>query len=170
MNTNDTNTSNSSKLALFPGTKMVIFDADTYDSICILLEDMKTYIRKTGARVKYTQPERFAKVWQEYINRIEKELEKGKQFNENIADLRDENKRLKDIINASTIDAEPVKHGEWENVKFSEGVYKEDDDSNDIVLSITSAKCSLCQRYSDILQQYSPKMPAYCSHCGAKMD
>ena len=23
---------------------------------------------------------------------------------------------------------------------------------------------------SDMLQQYSPKMPAYCSHCGAKMD
>ena len=65
---------------------------------------------------------------------------------------------------------QPVKHGEWEDVKFSEGVYKEDDDSNDIGLSITSARCSLCQRYSEMLQQYRPKMPAYCSHCGAKMD
>lgn len=64
----------------------------------------------------------------------------------------------------------PVKHGEWVDVKFSEGVFKDNDDSNDIGLSITSAKCSLCQRYSDNLQQYSPKMPAYCSHCGAKMD
>lgn len=77
---------------------------------------------------------------------------------------------LQDIRNAPTIDAEPVKHAQWEDVKFSEGVYKENDDSNDIGLSITSAKCSLCHRYSDMLQQYSPKMPAYCSHCGAKMD
>lgn len=65
---------------------------------------------------------------------------------------------------------QPVKHGEWEDVKFSEGVYKDNDDSNDIGLSITSAKCSLCQRYSERLQQYRPEMPAYCSHCGAKMD
>ena len=70
----------------------------------------------------------------------------------------------------SKYDIMPVKHGEWEDVKFSEGVYKENDDSNDIGLSITSAKCSLCQRYSYMLQQYSPKMPAYCSYCGAKMD
>lgn len=74
------------------------------------------------------------------------------------------------IDDAPTMETEPVKHGEWEDVKFSEGVYKDNDDSNDIGLSITSAKCSLCQRYSERLQQYRPKMPAYCSHCGAKMD
>ena len=71
---------------------------------------------------------------------------------------------------AQTIDAEPVRHGRWVDVKFSEGVFKDNDDSDDIGISITSAKCSLCQRYSEQLQQYSPHMPAYCSHCGAKMD
>jgi hypothetical protein len=74
------------------------------------------------------------------------------------------------LDDAPTIEAEPVKHGEWVDVKFSEGVFKDNDDSDDIGISITSAKCSLCHRYSDMLQQYSPKMPAYCSHCGAKMD
>lgn len=69
-----------------------------------------------------------------------------------------------------TIEAEPVKHGEWVEIKFSEGVYIDNEESNDIGLSITSAKCSLCQKYSEQLQQYRPKMPAYCSHCGAKMD
>lgn len=74
------------------------------------------------------------------------------------------------IDDAPTIEAEPVKHAYWVDIKFSEGVFKDNDDSDDIGISITSAKCSLCHRYSDMLQQYSPKMPAYCSHCGAKMD
>lgn len=74
------------------------------------------------------------------------------------------------IDNAPTIEAAPVKHGEWVDVKFSEGVFKDNDDSDDIGISITSAKCSLCQRYSERLQQYRPQMPTYCSHCGAKMD
>jgi hypothetical protein len=74
------------------------------------------------------------------------------------------------IDDVPTIDAEPVKHAYWVDIKFSEGVFKDNDDSDDIGISITSAKCSLCQRYSEQLQQYSPHMPAYCSHCGAKMD
>lgn len=96
------------------------------------------------------------------------------------AELKRENKRLEEgyqksigVIAATDCvecKAEPVKHGEWEDVKFSEGVFKDNDDSDDIGISITSAKCSLCQRYSERLQQYRPQMPAYCSHCGAKMD
>ena len=74
------------------------------------------------------------------------------------------------IDDAPTIESEPVKHAYWVDIKFSEGVFKDNDDSDDIGISITSAKCSLCQRYSEQLQQYSPHMPAYCSHCGAKMD
>ena len=78
---------------------------------------------------------------------------------------------IEDALSSIPImETEPVKLGEWVDVKFSEGVYKDNDDSNDIGLSITSAKCSFCQRYSERLQQYSPTMPAYCQHCGAKMD
>jgi DNA-binding transcriptional MocR family regulator len=79
-------------------------------------------------------------------------------------------KALETIKDMPTVDAEPVNHGQWVDVEFSEGIFKDNDDSNDIGLSITSAKCSLCQRYSEMLQQYRPKMPAYCSHCGARMD
>jgi hypothetical protein len=98
----------------------------------------------------------------------------------NNAELKKENARLEEgyqkpvgvIAATDCVECKnkPAKHGEWVDVKFSEGVFKDNDDSNDIGLSITSAKCNLCQRYSEMLQQYRPKMPAYCSHCGAKMD
>lgn len=142
MNTSDTNTSNSSKLALFPDTKMVIFDADTFDSICVLLEDMKTYIKKTGARVKYTQPEQFATVCQTYCNRIEKELEKGKQFT----------KTLKEY--------QPVKRGHW--------VY---DGCGNLICSNCRWKFSDELPYmSRNLDAKTEEIIGYCMHCGAKMD
>jgi hypothetical protein len=97
-----------------------------------------------------------------------------------IHDLENENARLEELYQKSVgviaatdcveCKDKAVKYGHWVDVKFSEGVYKDNDDSDDIGLSITSAKCSLCQRYSEQLQQYRPQMPTYCSHCGAKMD
>ena len=72
-----------SKLKLHPNTQAVVCDADTFDSILTLLEDLKTYIKKTGERVKYTQPEQFAAVCQTYRNRIENELKNFIQLSEN---------------------------------------------------------------------------------------
>ena len=53
------------------------------------------------------------------------------------------------IITAPTIDAEPVRHGEWvpKITEYGTMVFR----------------CSACQRYSDIHW-------AYCPHCGTIMD
>lgn len=54
-----------------------------------------------------------------------------------------------DIINAETIEAEPVKHGRWVPVKLTRRT--------------TEYKCSICGRW-----ERTDKEP-YCN-CGAKMD
>ena len=62
---------------------------------------------------------------------------------------------MNDIDNAPTIDAEPVKHGEWKKVKGADGGY-------------TDFRCSNCRRYrfhnGEMLKKY-----LYCPNCGAKM-
>lgn len=65
-------------------------------------------------------------------------------------------KSVHDLIgNAPTVDAEPVRHGHWEEIQLCR-IYNED-----IVYSI-GYKCNQCERVE------SKKEP-YC-HCGAKMD
>lgn len=68
-----------------------------------------------------------------------------------------------DLMDAPTIDAEPIKHGEW----------LMDDESGDI-------KCSCCGHWSfdtydepfviDGHKGIATVMPHYCGYCGAKMD
>ena len=67
------------------------------------------------------------------------------------------------ILNAPTIDAEPVKHGEWTE--------REVFDANDgTVDQLQSAKCSVCGRYHTTPYLYSFHDDNYCPYCGAKMD
>ena len=55
-----------------------------------------------------------------------------------------------DAINrAQTVDAEPVRHGEWKYIKTPRGV---------------SVKCSECRKFPPCF------MADYCPNCGAKMD
>lgn len=60
------------------------------------------------------------------------------------------------IANAPIIEAEPVRHGHWTNIKIS-------------VTGNSSAECSLCgtvvhDTFADVDRLN------YCPHCGAKMD
>ena len=73
-----------------------------------------------------------------------------------------------EIMRMPFIDYKPVKHGRW--VEMSHHIGEFDEDGNVYGLSITSARCSECGLFSENLQQYSPHMPDYCGHCGAKMD
>lgn len=53
------------------------------------------------------------------------------------------------IDDAKTIDAEPVRHGQWEYIKTPGGMM---------------TACSECGEIPDCFE------PNYCPHCGAKMD
>lgn len=59
-------------------------------------------------------------------------------------------------------------HSKWTDYSFESGEFKTDNDC--YTITITSAKCENCQRYSVNLMQYSPEMPMFCSNCGAIMD
>ena len=58
---------------------------------------------------------------------------------------------------------------QWTDISFDIGDFKSRDGET-YELSITSARCSNCERYSEVLQQYRPKPTKYCPHCGAEME
>lgn len=58
---------------------------------------------------------------------------------------------------------------QWTMISFDVGDFKSRDGKTH-ELSITSAKCSNCERYSEVLQQIRPKPTQYCPYCGARMD
>ena len=61
-----------------------------------------------------------------------------------------------DVVNAPTIDAEPVVHGYWTvDEKHTEEIY-----TNPVY-------CSVCGK--DVVMDYGEYAP-YCPNCGAKMD
>lgn len=57
----------------------------------------------------------------------------------------------------------------WTMITFDIGDFKSRDGET-YELSITSARCSNCERYSTVLQQYRPIPTRYCPHCGAEME
>ena len=65
---------------------------------------------------------------------------------------------INDVVNwlklATTVDAEPVRHGYW--------VFKWNQYDKDGYIIRTRGECSCCNQYSDVLD--------YCGNCGAKMD
>ena len=67
-------------------------------------------------------------------------------------------KGMQDVVNIHTIEAEPVRHGRWE-------------DSTDELLGTDVYTCSKC-RESYVLVDGTPKenLWNYCPNCGCRMD
>lgn len=63
-----------------------------------------------------------------------------------------------------TVDAEPVKHGRWEQ---AEVVHDRKDAK---IQDWQQAKCSVCGRWQTTPFMYYLKLDNYCPNCGAKMD
>ena len=63
------------------------------------------------------------------------------------------------IDNAPTIDAEPVRHGQWETREYT----TEDDWDDWGVINHREEVCSECGKWQS-------ERSKFCSHCGAKMD
>lgn len=61
------------------------------------------------------------------------------------------------LIQAPTVEAEPVRHGKW--------IFK-----NDGAYGKRRAYCSVCEKRSGIGGIIENQMKPYCPNCGAKMD
>ena len=68
------------------------------------------------------------------------------------------------IYEAPTIDAEPVKHGEWEEKE----TYLNEGDCE--ITEWQSARCSVCGKYHTTPYMYYFDKYNFCPNCGAKMD
>ena len=68
------------------------------------------------------------------------------------------------LATAPTIEAEPVKHGRWEQVEVVH------DRKDAKIQDWQQAKCSVCGRWHTTPFMYYLKLDNYCSNCGAKMD
>ena len=70
---------------------------------------------------------------------------------------------MTDIKNAPTVDAEPLRHGEWNGWTATHWTGKKDDDGDPIYAEHIYYKCSECGRRTVIREKF-------CPNCGAKMD
>ena len=82
--------------------------------------------------------------------------------------------RIGKIINMiehmPTIEAEPVKHGRWKQTDETVWRAKEVDGEQNLELCIITAKCSVCERWSENVNDYSHRMIyRFCPYCGALM-
>lgn len=64
-------------------------------------------------------------------------------------------KTAQELVDLHTVDAEPVKHGRWEDGAFE-----------------NSKKCPICGRYATKIHAHNRPVFDYvvCPYCGAKMD
>lgn len=70
-----------------------------------------------------------------------------------------------------TIEAEPVRHGRWLNTDETVWDAKDIDGKQQLVISIVSARCSVCNRWAEQVNNFPPYMKyEFCPHCGARMD
>lgn len=67
------------------------------------------------------------------------------------------------VINAPTIDAEPVKHGEWIN---KDTIH---DEKAKVITEWQEAQCSSCGKWHTTPYMYYFDHFNYCPNCGAKM-
>ena len=75
------------------------------------------------------------------------------------------------VKNLPTIEAEPVRHGRWINTNETVWDAKEIDGKQQLDISIVSAKCSVCGRWAEQVNNFPPYMKYnYCPNCGARMD
>lgn len=69
------------------------------------------------------------------------------------------------------IEAEPLRHGRWNNTDERVWDAKEIDGKLQIEISIVAARCSACGHWSEQVNQFPPYMHyKFCPHCGARMD
>lgn len=64
-----------------------------------------------------------------------------------------------------------AEHGYWANTNETVWDAKEIDGKQRLEISIVSARCSVCNRWSEQVYNFQPYMKyAVCPHCGAVMD
>jgi Zn finger protein HypA/HybF involved in hydrogenase expression len=75
------------------------------------------------------------------------------------------------IETAPTIEAKPVRYGRWLNTDETVWDAKEIDGKQKLEISIVAARCSVCERWAEHVNNFSPYMKYnFCPHCGARMD
>ena len=79
---------------------------------------------------------------------------------------------IKHVIDEQpTIEAQPVRHGRWMNTDETVWDAKEIDGKQQLEISIVSARCSVCNKWAEQVNDFTPYMKyELCPHCGAKMD
>ena len=74
------------------------------------------------------------------------------------------------IDDQPTIEPE-VRHGRWLNTDETVWDAKDIDGKQQLVISIVSARCSVCNHWAEHVNNFPPYMKyEFCPHCGAKMD
>lgn len=58
----------------------------------------------------------------------------------------------------------------WTNTEETVWDAKSKDDCHELEISIVTAKCSVCEKWSEQVNAFPPRMHyEYCPHCGKKM-
>lgn len=87
----------------------------------------------------------------------------------NCSDNEEINAIYAEIINAPTVDAEPVRHGRWETVFMSEATGYDPTlaNYNDPVFC---RRCSVCKEDARLDEFGEEILSKYCPNCGARCD
>lgn len=86
------------------------------------------------------------------------ELEGSAEYNKGVTDA------FNALFDLPTIEAEPTKHGRWEQVEVVH------DRKDAKIQDWQQAKCSVCGKWNTTPYMYYLKLDDYCPNCGAKMD
>lgn len=64
-----------------------------------------------------------------------------------------------------------TEHGYWDKTEETVWNAKNIDGKQQIEISVVTAKCSVCEHWSEQVNQFPPYMHyKFCPHCGAVMD
>lgn len=82
---------------------------------------------------------------------------------------------IAELINAPTIDAQPVKpmndKAHWTDTDETVWDARDKDSGEEFEIDIVTAKCSVCGRWAEKVNAFSTYMTyEYCPHCGRKME
>ena len=83
----------------------------------------------------------------------------------------DDGKKVLELIDAAPTIEPEVRHGRWMNTNETVWDAKEIDGKQQLDISIVSAKCSVCGRWAEQVNNFPPYMKYnFCPNCGARMD
>ena len=75
------------------------------------------------------------------------------------------------IYEAPEVEAKPARRGRWLNTDETVWDAKDIDGKQQLVISIVSARCSVCNHWAEQVNNFPPYMKyEFCPHCGARMD